>query len=125
MAAALKTSSKICQFEKNRVKFQIFKVEILCVQTSDKLQQTLNIVDLFFFQMPTRLIWFSLIEASTGKVCKVSSVSMQCNHYVDQFRKAVKQEFANKLSSLDAADLLVYKNEASFLEGKDEPLDPT
>jgi hypothetical protein len=40
---------------------------------------------------------------------------------VVQFRKAVKAEHSNKLSLVDAADLIVYENKTSF--EKEEPLE--
>jgi hypothetical protein len=52
---------------------------------------------------------------------------MSLNTVVDQFRKAVKVENPNKLSSIGASDLLVYRNRETFdkrnaEEGKEVPL---
>ena len=79
------------------------------------------------------LVWFQLVDFATGKPYKDTSVSSVLRSsfvvpVVDQFRKAVKAEHTNKLSSMDAADLLVYKNKTAFNkrnadEGKEEPLE--
>ncbi len=42
---------------------------------------------------------------------------------VAQFRKAVKAENSNKLSSFDASDLFVYRNKAGFDDEKEVPLE--
>ena len=76
------------------------------------------------------LVWFLILD-STGEPYKgttASKVSVSSSADVDDFRKAVKAENSNKLSTFDAADLLVYKNKAAFdkrnaQEGKQEPLE--
>jgi hypothetical protein len=82
--------------------------------------------------MSTTLVWFHLYDAATGQPFKGTSASSIMSSslvvpVVDQFRDAVKGKHSNKLSSVDAADLLVYKNKATFDkrnadEGKEEPL---
>ena len=44
------------------------------------------------------------------------SVKLSSNDIVDDFRDAVKAENPNKLSSVDASSLLVYKNLDSFMK---------
>jgi hypothetical protein len=39
------------------------------------------------------------------------------------FRDAVKAEYSNRLSSVDAADLQVFKNKPAYVEGMEEPLE--
>jgi hypothetical protein len=66
---------------------------------------------------PPPLIWFILVDSDTGQSYKgtsASSVSLPSGSVIDQFRDAVKVKHSNKLSSIDAADLVVYKNKASF-----------
>jgi len=68
------------------------------------------------------LVWFQLLDAATGAAYKNSSVTSVLRSslvvpIVDVFRKAVKAEYSNKLSSVDAGDLYVYKNRASFDNG--------
>ena len=87
---------------------------------------------------PSPLIWFLLLDFETGKPYKNSTVSSIERSIInipvlDQFRKLVHRENSNKLASVDASDLLVYKNKAAFDkrnnaaedEGKEEALDPT
>ena len=81
--------------------------------------------------MSSSLIWFHLYDAGTGQPYKgtsVDAVSCSPGSIVLQFRKAVKAEHSNKLSSVDAADLLVFKNKAVFDnrnadKGQEEPLE--
>ena len=84
--------------------------------------------------MTSSLVWFQLLDSATGQPYKGTSVTCIIRSslvvpVVDLFRKAVKAEHSNKLSSFDAADLLVYKNKAAFNkrnaavdDGKEEPL---
>ena len=84
---------------------------------------------------PSPLVWFLLLDSATGQLYKgTSASSVLCSSLavpvVDQFRDSVKAKHSNKLSSVDAADLLVYKNKAAFDkrnaavdEGKEEPLE--
>jgi len=86
---------------------------------------------------PSPLLWFLLLDSTTGQFYKGTTASSLLRvslvvPVVDQFRDAVKKKHSNKLSSFDAADLLVYKNKAAFekrnaafVEGKEEPMDPT
>ena len=63
------------------------------------------------------LIWFQLYDYGTGKPYKettATSVSLPSTAVIDQFRKAVKAECPNKLSSIDPSDLLVFKNKDAF-----------
>jgi hypothetical protein len=78
------------------------------------------------------------LDSETGEPYKNSSASSIERHLItvpviDQFRDAVRSKNPNKLASVDASDLLVYKNKASFDrrnnaaedEGKEEALYPT
>jgi hypothetical protein len=79
------------------------------------------------------LIWFQLFDAATEDPYKgtgADKVAVSSTADVADFRKAVKAEYSNKLSSVDAGELLVYKNKtsfekrnASFDDGKEEPLE--
>ncbi len=84
------------------------------------------------------LVWFLLLDSTTGQPYKGTSaeaVALPPGAVVAQFRKVAQLEHSNKLSSFDAADLLVYKNKAAFSkrysnavdDGHTEwqPLDPT
>jgi hypothetical protein len=75
----------------------------------------------FFFKiMSSPLIWFMLVDSNgvpyKGLDPTVSSIlkSSLAMSVIDQFRKAVNAEHSNKHSSVDAADLLVFKNKAVF-----------
>jgi hypothetical protein len=77
----------------------------------------------FFFW--TLLLGNRTRELNADKVSVSSSADI-----IAQFRDAVKAKHSNKLSSFDAADLLVYKNKAAFDkrnaevdEGKEELLE--
>mmetsp|Transcript_14414 Transcript_14414/g.27096 ORF Transcript_14414/g.27096 Transcript_14414/m.27096 type:complete len:456 (-) Transcript_14414:411-1778(-) len=66
---------------------------------------------------PPALTWFVLVDSDTGEAYRgasASAVSLSCGSVVAQFRDAVKVKHSNKLASIDAADLLVYKNRESF-----------
>jgi hypothetical protein len=71
------------------------------------------------------------MDAATGQPYKGTSadaVSLLPGSIVINFRDAVKAKNSNKLSSIDAADLLVYKNKDAFdkrnaEEGKEEALE--
>ena len=83
---------------------------------------------------PSPLVWFQLMDSATGEPYEGTTVSSVLRSslvvpVVDQFRKAVKTEYSNKLSSVDAGALLVYKNKAAFDkrnaavdEGQEKPL---
>ena len=83
------------------------------------------------------LVWFLLVDSSTGGPYKDTSVSSVLRSslvvpVVDQFRKAVKAEFADShLKGIAPSDLMVFKNKASFdnrsgagNSGEQEALDP-
>jgi len=75
---------------------------------------------------PYPLIWFQLLDSTTGMPYKGTSadfVSLPPSFVIAQFRDAVKTKYSNKLSSVDAGELLVYKNKAAFVDGKEEPLE--
>jgi hypothetical protein len=82
---------------------------------------------------PSPFVWFLLLDSATGLPYKgtgADKVAVYSSADVADFRKAVKAEHSNKLSSVDAADLLVYKNKAAFNnrnttvdEGMEEPLE--
>ena len=66
---------------------------------------------------PSPLVWFLLLDSATGlpyKGTSATKVSLPPTAVIAQFRDAVKAKHSNKLSSFDAADLLVYKNKAAF-----------
>ena len=73
----------------------------------------------------SRLVWFTLLD-STGQPYKGSgataSVLINPSCVIDQFRDAVKVKNSIKLASLDASDLIVYKNHSSFRD-KEVPLE--
>jgi energy-coupling factor transporter ATP-binding protein EcfA2 len=74
-----------------------------------------------------RFVWFLLVDSVSGESYKrtnADKVSLDASADVADFRDAVKAKHSNKLSTFDAADLLVYKNKAAFDE-KQEPIDPT
>jgi serine/threonine protein kinase len=65
------------------------------------------------------LFWFELVD-SQGEPYKgtsASKVSLPSAADVDDFRDAVKAKLTNKLSFVDADDLLVYANKAAFDAG--------
>jgi hypothetical protein len=69
--------------------------------------------------VPQPLIRFQLVEMATGEPYQNSSCSSVLRSslvvpVVDQFRDAVKLKCSNKLASVDAGDLVVYKNKAAF-----------
>eukprot|EP00569_Conticribra_weissflogii_P002491 CAMPEP_0171346544 /NCGR_PEP_ID=MMETSP0878-20121228/25128_1 /TAXON_ID=67004 /ORGANISM="Thalassiosira weissflogii, Strain CCMP1336" /LENGTH=351 /DNA_ID=CAMNT_0011850249 /DNA_START=41 /DNA_END=1096 /DNA_ORIENTATION=+ len=84
-----------------------------------------------------RLIWFLLLDSETGKPYRNSSVSsieysLITVPVIDQFRQLVHRKNSNKLTGIDASDLLVYKNKAAFYarnnaedDVKEQALDPT
>jgi hypothetical protein len=58
-----------------------------------------------------------LLNSADGQPYKgttASSVSLLPTNVIDQFRDAVKSKYSNTLSSIDAAQLQVYKNKSSF-----------
>ena len=68
-------------------------------------------------------VWFQLVDAVTGeayKVVRAATVSLASDAIVDTFTDAVKAKFPNKLSSIDAADLVVYKNKEAFDKRNDQ-----
>ena len=77
-----------------------------------------------------RRIWYQLIDSSTGEPYKATSadyVLSPSSDVVDQLKKAVKKNNPNKLSYVDASDLIVYASESAFkkrnsVEGKEQPL---
>jgi hypothetical protein len=75
----------------------------------------------FYRQISTShpLIWFHIFDYETGKPYKDTSVTSVLRSslsvpVIDQFRKAVKAECSNTLSSIDAGKLLVFQNKQSF-----------
>ncbi len=85
-----------------------------------------------FMSTPSPLVWFLLLDAATGEPYKgttADKVALSSTADVADFRDAVKAKFSNKLSSVDAGELHVYKNKAAFDkrnaavdEGKEVPL---
>ena len=73
---------------------------------------------------PSPLVWFLLLDSETGEPYKNTTtdyVSHPPGAVVAEFRDAVRSKNPNKLASVDASDLLVYKNKAAF-DKKEEPL---
>ena len=65
------------------------------------------------------LIWFHLYDYGSGKPYKGTSATSVLRSslavpIIDQLRDAVKVKCSNKLSAIDAEDLLVFKNKESF-----------
>ncbi|KAL7519513.1 hypothetical protein ACHAWX_004263 [Stephanocyclus meneghinianus] len=85
--------------------------------------------------MTSTFVWFLLVDSATGQPYKgtsVDAVSLPPDSFVVQFRKLVHLENSNKLTGVDASDLIVFKNKAALDkrnnaegEGKELPLDPT
>jgi hypothetical protein len=83
-----------------------------------------------FTPAPASHIWFMLLESATGEPYKrtnADKVSVAASADVADFRDAAHRKHTNKLSSFDAADLLVYRNRTAFDkrnadDGKEEPL---
>ena len=70
-------------------------------------------------------IWFILVDSENGEPYKGTSADalfLPPGSAIFQFRKAVKAEHPNKLASVDASQLLVYKNKSVFRKGKENPL---
>jgi hypothetical protein len=68
-------------------------------------------------------IWFHLYDSVNGLPYKGTTadyVSLPSSADIAQFRKAVKAECSNKLSSIDANDLLVFQNKQSFDKRDDD-----
>ena len=63
------------------------------------------------------LIWFHLYDYGTGiphKGTSATKVSVPLGSDIADFRDAVKVKCHNKLSAIDANDLIVFKNKDSF-----------
>ncbi len=63
------------------------------------------------------MIWFHLYDSDNGLPymgTRATKVSVPVGSDIAEFCKAVKAECSNKLSSIDAGDLLVFKNKQSF-----------
>jgi hypothetical protein len=78
------------------------------------------------------LIWFQLFDSTTGLPYKDTSASSILRSslvvpVIDQFRDAVKAKYdiTNYLKEIPSSVLLVYKNKLAFIDGQEEPLDPT
>jgi hypothetical protein len=86
---------------------------------------------------PSPLVWFQLLDSATGlpyKGTSADAVSVSPGSFVVQFRDAVKVKYdqPNYLKDIPPGTLLVFKNKtafdkrnAAFVDGKEEPLDPT
>jgi hypothetical protein len=91
---------------------------------------------------PSPLIWFLLLDSTTGEPYMGTSVTSVLRSsivvpVVDQFRDAVIKKYKDQdstiLTGIASSQLLVYKNKATFdkrntttkNDGKEEPLDPT
>ena len=63
------------------------------------------------------LVWFKLVDSVTGEAYKrvtADKVRLPSSADVADLRDAVKVKYNNKLSSVDAGELIVYKNKAAF-----------
>jgi predicted Ser/Thr protein kinase len=76
------------------------------------------------------LIWFQLVDDNTGEPYKRTTCSsiVRSSLVIVQFRDAVKAKHSNKLASIPASTLLVYKNRSCFDKRSDtqstsEPLE--
>ena len=77
------------------------------------------------------LIWFQLIDSETGLAYKNTrsvKTKLKASADVDDFLNAVKTKYPNKLATVDAGELLVFKNKAAFDKrnadvGKEFPLE--
>jgi hypothetical protein len=70
-------------------------------------------------------VWYELVDSATGLPYKGTRAAMLTFCYSDHvflFKKAVKAENPNILSTVDASQLVVYKDRAAF-DGKQEPLE--
>ena len=78
-------------------------------------------------QQQQLLVWFQLVDDVDGKPYKgtqSTKVAVSASADVDDFRKAVKIEYADShLQGIAPSNLLVYKNKAAFDEEKEEPLE--
>jgi hypothetical protein len=70
----------------------------------------------FFFKIMSSPFWFILVDSNgvPYKSTTADKVSIPSCADVADFRDAAKTKHSNKLSSVDAAELLVYKNKAAF-----------
>jgi len=62
-------------------------------------------------------IWYHLIDLTTGQSYRhttASSVKLFSYDSIDDCRQAIRDENRNKLATVDASDLLVYKNKEAF-----------
>ncbi len=85
----------------------------------------------------TTKFWFRLLDSTTGQPYKGTTadfVSLPPGAVVAELQDAVLSKNSNKLSSVDASDLLVYKNKAAAFDNRSaaknegkvpDPLDPT
>ena len=76
----------------------------------------------------SRRIWFLLIDSVNGQAYRgttSSSVSLPPSSVIDDFRDAVKAKFDQPgyLKDIPSGALLVYKNKASFDQGREGPLE--
>ena len=77
------------------------------------------------------LVWFQLLDSATGEPYKKTSadkVSVSCSADVADFRDAVKKKDrddgdAAVLTPFKSSQLLVYKNKAAFVDGKEDEED--
>ena len=66
--------------------------------------------------MSSTSVWFLLVDSNGQPYKKTSAdkVKLPTASDIADFRKAIKTENSQKLSSFDASDLVVYKNKESF-----------
>ena len=77
---------------------------------------------------PSPLVWFLLLDSTTGLPYKGTTadyVSLPPGSVIAQFRDAAHLKNSSILTGITSSQLLVYKNKAAFVDGKEEPLDPT
>jgi hypothetical protein len=66
-------------------------------------------------------VWLQLVDStgSSYKKTTATKVSLSADADVIDFRDAVKAELSNKLASVDADELVVYRNSTSFEKTRD------
>jgi hypothetical protein len=75
--------------------------------------------------MSSTSVWFLLVDSNGQPYEKTSAdkVKLSTSSDVADLRDAVKLKRSNKLSSFDAADLVVYKNNRRVEQEREEPLE--
>jgi hypothetical protein len=105
-------------------------VALIKIIIATALDSLVALIKIIFASMssPPSLVWFLLLDSTTGKPYSDTSASSVLRSslaipVIDQLRDAVLLKYPNKLSSVDAPELLVYKNKSAFVDGKEDPLE--